>query len=165
MSKFFTLVFLVVIVSFSNLKAQYTPIPVTGFNKDVVANGTGNNSITTTTQEMDAITPSNFVMCSKEFAAANSLTPANTYGLPNNGLITNSGGTRTYQMADFGGLNALYMFPTDSGKLFLTTPGRYTGISMLVLATENTATMNITFKFTDSTISTFNGQSILVIIP
>jgi gliding motility-associated-like protein len=100
-------------------------------------------------------------MCTKEFATANNFTPANVYGLPNNGLITNTAGTRTYQMAPFTGNNALYMFPTDSGKLFLTTPGRYTGISLLVLATENTATVNVTFKFTDSTTQVFNSQSIL----
>ena len=163
MRKFSTLFlsFIVLVISSATVQAQYTPITVTGYNKDVVANGTGTSSLATTSQEMDAITPSNFVMCSKEFATANGFTPANTYGLPNNGLITNSGGTKTYQMADFASNNALYMFPTDSGKLYLTTPARYTGISLLVLATENTATMNITFKFTDSTTQAFNGQSIL----
>ena len=129
---------LLCLLSFS-LSAQYTPVTITGFNHDVIAEGTGTSSLSITTREMDAITPSNFVMCTKQFATANNITPVNIYGLPDNGTLIS--GNKTYQFASFTGNNALYLFPGDSGKLKLATPARYTSISLLVLATEGDATV------------------------
>lgn len=160
MAKFLQLLLASFFLSFQLSAQVYSPVTVTGFNQDVVADGTGSSSLTTTSREMDAITPSNNVMCSRQFATANNFTPANTYGLPDNGTIVS--GTRTFQMASYAANNALYMFPADSGKLFLTTPTRFTNLSMLVLGTEaGTAPtpVNVTFKFTDSTILAFNNQS------
>ena len=41
--------------------AQFTPIPVSGFSQDVIAEG-GPSPLATTTMEIDALTPSNKVM-------------------------------------------------------------------------------------------------------
>ncbi len=61
------------------LWSQYTPIPLSGFNQDVVAEA-GNSALATTTIEMDAISPSNSVIFSTAFASANGLSA----GLPAN---------------------------------------------------------------------------------
>lgn len=127
----------------------YSPVAVTGFNHDVIADGTGTSSAAVTTKEMDAITPSNFVICSKQFATTNNLLPANTYGLADNGTIVT--GTRTYQLAPYNGSNALYLLTSETGTLTLATPGAYSRISLLTLSTENAATVNIIFTFSDGT--------------
>jgi gliding motility-associated-like protein len=132
-----------VITAFS----QHTPIAVTGFNHDVIAEGTGNSALSTTTKEMDALSPSNYVLCSKQFTTANAFTPANTYGIPDNGIITSGG--RTYQLANYTGSNALYLFPTETGTLTLTTPSNFSNISIAALGTEGAATLSITFNFSD----------------
>lgn len=129
--------------------SQHTPIAVTGFNHDVVAEGTGNSALSTTTKEMDAFTPSNFVICTKQFATANGFSPANTYGLPDNGLITS--GSNTYQLANYSASNALYLLTAESGVLTLTTPSNYSSISIAGLGTEGNATLAITFHFSDGT--------------
>lgn len=126
----------------------YAPVSVTGFNHDIIAEGTGNSSLTTTTTEMDDIIISNHVICTKEFAAANSI-PA-TYGVPNDGAIVVNG-TRSYQMGAFNNKNALYLRTTESGILTLATPGTYSRISLLLMSTEGNSTINVVFTFDDGT--------------
>lgn len=139
-------------------KAQtYTPVTVTGFNHDVIAEGTGNSTLATTTKEMDAITPSNFVICSKQFANSNGFTPSGSYGIPDNGTISTA--TRTYQLAPYTGNNALYLLTGENGTLTLGTPGSYSNISLLVLATENAASVSVIFQFTDGTTYNAGTQS------
>jgi gliding motility-associated-like protein len=135
--------------------AQYTPVAVTGFNHDVIAEGTGNSSLTTTTSEMDALTPSNFVMCTSQFATFNSFPTG--YGLPDNLLFTS--GTSSYQVNTTGN-NAVYLFPTQQGTLTLNTPATYSSISFLTLATENDARLDITFTFSDGT--TYVSSNVLI---
>lgn len=127
----------------------YEPVSVTGFNHDVVADGTGGSSLSTTTKEMDATPISNNVFCTKEFAEANNFQPPGIYGLPNNGLLQSV--NRTYQMAPFDQNNALYLLTTESADLVLDTPARFTNLSMLGLSTENSSTITITFQFSDGT--------------
>lgn len=127
----------------------YEPVAVSGFNHDVVAEGTGGSTLSTTTKEMDATPISNNVFCTKEFAAANNFQPAGIYGLPDNGLFQSA--TRTYQMAPFDENNALYLLTTESGDLVLDTPARFTNLSLFGLSTENGSTITITFQFSDGT--------------
>ena len=70
------------------LYAQYSPIGLGGFNQDVVAES-GSSSLATTTSELDAISPSNSVVYSTAFAAANGLTA----GLPATGTIVSGADT------------------------------------------------------------------------
>ncbi len=132
-------------------KAQYTPITVTGFNHDIVADGAGNSSLATTTKEMDALTPSNFVLCTNQFATANSL---GVSGLPN--TLSFASGTSTYQMVNTPGLvnNALYLLTSEVGTLTLGTPASYSSISLLTTGTEGGSTISVLFTFTDGTTST-----------
>lgn len=145
--------FLLLFVHIISLNAQtYTPIPLSGFNQDVVAEGTGNSALNTTSVEMDAVPISNFVMCTQEFATANSFTPANTYGLPDDGLFVD--GIRSYQWAPYDQNNVLYLFPTETGTLNLFQPAHYTNISIMALSTEGSSTVTLTFNFADGTSQT-----------
>jgi|GEM_PF-3027007 gliding motility-associated-like protein len=128
----------------------HEPISVTGFNHDVVADGSGSSSFATTTKEMDALGISNYVFCTKEFADANGFTPSGIYGLPTNGLLSSP--DRSYQFSPFNGNNALYLLTDESGSLSLTNPALYTNLSLLVLATEGSATISVTFNFSDGSV-------------
>ena len=132
----------------------YNPIQVTGFNHDVVAEGDGNSSLATTTKEMDAISPSNFVLCTKQFATANAFQPPNVYGLPDSGRFSVPG--RTFQMAPLNQNNVLYLMPGESGTLELLQPARYTDFSLLALATEGDAQVSLRFQFSDGSTQLFN---------
>ena len=156
---------LFLIICFVTLKGfaqTYTPIVVTGYNHDVIAEGTGSSSLAITTMEMDAISPSNFVLCTQDFANANGLPSG--YGIPNNGTITS--GTKSYQLSYLGDgtttfNNALYLFKNENGSLTLSTPGTFSNLSFLILATEGNATVNITVNYTDGTNQSFNNVTFI----
>lgn len=138
----------------------YNPIAVTGFNEDVIAEGTGNSSLTNTSKEMDALVPSNYIITTKQFAAANSIPSA--YGIPDNGTIVS--GSRTYQLAPLGsgaGLtnNVVFLFKNDVAVLTLTTPASYTNLSFLGTATEGAATINIRVNYADGSNQIFNNKT------
>lgn len=149
----FTIALLTVFLFSTNtLFAQtFTPVPVTGFNADIVAEG-GNNAVAVTSTVIDG---SNHVIYTTGFAGLNGLTG----GIINTGTIVS--GTRTYQMAPFTGNNAIYMSSagnvpntTGTGTFTLTTPAAFSRLSLLAFGTENNSTLGVTFHFTDGTIST-----------
>lgn len=154
MNNFLTFLFLIILSGNQILAQVYKPVQVTGFNHDVVAEGDGNSSLATTTKEMDAIVPSNYVLCTRQFAAANAFQPAGIYGLPDSGRFSVPG--RTFQMAPFDENNVLYLMPGESGILELLQPARYTDFSLLALATEGDAQVELKFQFSDGSTQTFN---------
>ena len=136
-------------LSFQTALAQdFLPVPILGFNHDVVAEG-GNSSLVTTTLEMDAITPSNNVLCTRNFANEIDFTPPDVYGLPDDGTLSTAG--RSYQLAPYDGPNALYLFAGDSGTLTLPDPTRFTDLTLLGLSTEGQSQVRFTFHFSDGT--------------
>ncbi len=142
-------------IGLQQIKAQiYNPIKVKGYNHDVIADGDGNSALATTTKEMDAISPSNYVLCTKQFANANGFQPANLYGLPNSGTFSVPG--RKFQMAPFDSNNVLYLMAGESGILELVQPARYTDFSLLSMATEGDAQVSIRFQFSDGTTQLLN---------
>ena len=143
---------LILICSFASAQT-YEPVTVTGFNEDIVAEA-GTSSLNTTTSEMDAVPISNFVLCSKGFAESNGFTPANTYGLPDDGLLSTA--TRSYQMVSYEGPNVLYLYAGDTASLTLANPSRYTDLSLLTLSTEGDSQLQIIFHFSDGTSQTEN---------
>jgi gliding motility-associated-like protein len=149
----FTIALLTVLLfSTSILFAQtFTPVPVTGYNADVVAEA-GLSSLAGTSTVIDA---SNHVIYTTGFAGLNGISG----GIINTGTIIS--GTRTYQMAPYTANNALYMSSagnvlntTGIGTFTLTTPAAFSRLSLLAFATENNATLGVTFHFTDGTTAT-----------
>jgi uncharacterized protein YjdB len=111
-----------------------SPVAITsGFNQDIIANGIGNASASTTMsfdqQNTRALVALNFQ------ATASSSTP--TYGLPVNGLINsaNSIGVN-FQLADYSGNNALFLTPAYVGN-------GATATGTLAFSTSNVSTLYI----------------------
>ena len=122
----------------------FTPVTVTGFNHDVVAEA-GTSSLTTTTISMDGPVASNKVIYTSTFKTLNGFGGG---GLPDNGTIVNAT-AGTYQMAAYTGNNALLLQRTQSGDLTLATPSKYTKIRVLALSTEGSSLINAKLTFTD----------------
>jgi gliding motility-associated-like protein len=132
----------------ANLQAQtYLPVPVSGFNHDIFAE-TFPSAVATTDTVLDA---TNHVMYTQGFAAAAGM----TLGLPNNGLISDAGNVRQYQLAPYTGPNALTMLRNVAGALALQTPASYSKLSLLAFSSENASAMNISLRFTDGSTSSY----------
>lgn len=136
----------------------YTPIAVTGFNNDGVAE-TGIDAEAVTTTGLDI---QQKILYTFDFATANGLQA----GIANDGIFTT--GLRTYQMAGFAGNNVLYLSKsggvqntTGIDTLTFDTPGAYSKISLLCFSTEQNSTLSITFNYTDGTHSVPDTSTIL----
>lgn len=155
------------VLVFSSVRAQtFTPVTVTGFNQDVIAEGAP-SAIGTTTMALDGVAQSNTVLFSTAFRTFAALTYG---GLPDNGTLVN--GTSTYQLAPYNGNNALLLQRTQSGNLTLSTPTQLSRIRLLACATEGASLVNIVLTFTDGTTTNaltnyslpdwFNGANVVV---
>ena len=145
----------------------FTPVPVTGFNHDVIAEA-GTSSLTTTTVALDGVTVSNKVMYSVAFRTANGFTGG---GIADNGTVTDAAGS--YQLAPYTGNNALLLQRTQAGSLTLNTPAKYSFMRVLCFTTEGSSLVNVSLTFTDNTTANvltnyvlgdwFNGTTNLVL--
>lgn len=124
---------------------QFSPIAVTGFNQDVIAES-GTSSLTTTTVALDGVAASNKVMYSVAFRTANGFGGG---GLPDNGTIVN--GTSTYQLAAYNGNNAVVIPRSQTGTMTFTTPAQYATIRLLCFSTEGASLVSGTINFVGGT--------------
>ena len=123
----------------------YTPVAVSGFNLDAIAE-TFPNSLSCTTQALDQVVAGgNSVMYSAAFATAAGFGG----GLPNSGTIVNA--TKTFQLMPYNGNNALFVPAASTNTLTLATPASYRNLNFLVFSTEGSSTFNITLFYTDLT--------------
>lgn len=141
-----------------SLAQSYSPINITGFNQDGIAeSGTDATAVTTTALDL-----SSYIMYSTIFAAINGLTG----GLPTSGTITS--GTRTWQLQPYTGNNVLYLSAgglqpntAAAGTLTLTTPARYSAVNLLLFTTESHGNINVVMNFTDGT--TYNAGNFFIL--
>ncbi|MBW8683407.1 PKD domain-containing protein [Chitinophaga rhizophila] len=150
MKRIFTIALLLFIHTGTQLVYAQTfiPIPVTGYNADVVAEA-GLNAVAVTSTVIDG---SNHILYTESFAAGNGVDG----GIVNSGMFVS--GTRTYQMNPYTASNALYLSVNGNvantlpaGTLTLSTPAMYSKLSILAFGTENNSTVTVTLNFTDGT--------------
>lgn len=123
----------------------YSPITVSGFNLDAVAE-TFPNSLSCTTQALDQVVAGgNSVLYSSAFAVAAGFGG----GLANSGTIVNA--TKTFQLMPYNGNNALFVPAASTNTLTFTTPASYSSLSFLVFSTEGSSSFNIRIFYTDLT--------------
>lgn len=142
------------LILYSQTRAQLTPVPLTGFNNDGIAEG-GPSSIATTTLQLDGAS-SNKVMYTNAFRTFAGIAGG---GLPDNGTIVAGGDT--YQLAPYTGNNALYVYRNETRNLTLVTPASFARVRVLALTTEGSSSLNISLSFTDgSTTNYLTGYSL-----
>ncbi len=131
---------------------NYQPIPVTGFNEDVIANG-NSDAVATTTRPMDvAAGTGNNVFYEKGY----SFCPSLLYGLPSNQqLISVSTGIR-YDLASYSSNNTLFLLNGGgTGSLTLSSPLKFDRLSFLATSAEAASTIQVVINFADATTSTY----------
>ncbi len=131
----------------------YTPVAVTGYNADVVANGAG-TVISSTTHDVDGV---NFNFVAPTFVNPANATP--TSSLPASGLVTSAVAATpglTYQLASYSGNNSLRL--TGDGSGTLTFPAGIYADQVYVLATSGSGATNtnITVTFSDNSTQVFS---------
>lgn len=139
---------------------NFQTLPIqSGFNADVVANGVGASTLSTTT-DVDGV---NYNFVARDFQVTASST-ALTYGLPTNGLITSAVATPTglnYQLASYSGNNSLRLQNTnDTGTLTLASPLAAVNLYLLATSGSGSVTVTVTVNFSDATSETFSNISI-----
>ena len=141
--------------------SQLIPITVTGFNQDVVAEGTGSNPVAVTSTGFDGSTATASIFYNVQFQLANSGV-ITSGGLPNNGTIVN--GADTWQLQAYTGNNCL-LFPAQTANSSLSftlpTPGSYSEIALLSTAGSGPTSVSITLFFTNATSTNYGTFSIL----
>lgn len=120
----------------------------TGLNADVIANGVGSASLSTSI----AVDNADYNFMATDFQATASSTPP-AYALPASGLITSAPTPGlTFQLAGYAGNNSLRI-PTanTSGTLTFTNQVSATKIYLLATSGSGTSTITGTITFTDNT--------------
>lgn len=128
---------------------NYTPITVTGYNEDVVAEATP--ALTNTSVSLDG---SDYVLYSQSYGSSF----GTGVGLPNNGLISSASGT--YQFAAYNTPNAIFLTTGQTDSLELTTPASYSSLSFAGFSTEGAGTVLLVIKFTDGTAMVVNSSNL-----
>jgi len=131
-------------------KAIYTPVAVTGFNADVVADLPG-NAAGSTTADYDGV---GYVWMSSSYNVAGP-----TY-IPNGGLINSvhpSTPGLQFQLKPYTAANSLRMPGTSSGTLSFSTTQSAQTVYVLGSTGSGVGTVTITITFTDLTTQVFPG--------
>ncbi len=145
----------------SILSAQnFQTMPVqSGYTADVIANGVGSSSISTST-DVDGVS---FAFVARGFQATATNTPI-TYGIPSDGLINSVVATTpglSFQLADLSANNSLRLSTIgQSGTLNFTTPKPAFKLYMLSTSGSGASSVDIVVNFTDGTSQTFSNQAV-----
>ena len=133
----------------------WSPVALTGFNADVIANGIGAASSSST--QMDN---GGYALVSSDFKAV-STNAAPTFSLPINGIVNSAAnpGIR-YQMANFAGNNSLRLTGTQSGTLTLSTAAAAKRISILTTSGNGLSTFTAQVNFSDGTNQIFTANNV-----
>ncbi|GHB58159.1 hypothetical protein GCM10007390_09540 [Persicitalea jodogahamensis] len=154
----------------------YVPVIVSGFNHDLIAEGSGgtNRAENTTTISFDLAGGfgGNNVMYSTDFRGNFNPTSPPPYGLPTNRIINSANlPGASYTLADYSANNTLFLAANgSSGTLTLQTPGVFSTIAILGSSAELSSGFTARLNFSDgSNYSTsftvpdwFNGSNFAV---
>jgi gliding motility-associated-like protein len=128
----------------------YSPVAITGFNQDIVAEAGTNSQIVTSTSLDFAF----HILYTTDFATTNAI-PG---GIPSNGIISSGG--YNFKLEDYTLNNALYLSSggvqpgtVASGTLTLVTPASFSKLSLLSYSTEFYSDMKVVLNYTDGTSS------------
>jgi hypothetical protein len=141
----------------ASAQTTYTPVTVTGFTDDIVANGAGPASTSTTNPADQGVAGNRFAYIAPTFVSPVSGAP--TRSLPANGII-NSVMTPglSFQLASYTGNNSLRIAGSGAGFLSLTTPRAAQSVWVAGASGNGEpfgTPVNMTVQFTDGTSQAF----------
>jgi hypothetical protein len=125
---------------------NYTPISVTGFNSDVIANGNGIASMSTT----GSVDAANFAYLAQNYKPNATTTYA--YGLPVNRVMNSATAGLTYFMQDYSGNNSLRIAAQGvNGTLTFAMPLKLSDLYLAVTSGNGGAGITAEILFSDGT--------------
>lgn len=148
---YLTIISITLLLSIS-ATAQLVPIPINGlsFNYDLIAEGPSSDAASVTSIAIGF----DYVLYDETFKTNHPIITAG--GLPANGTIINS--SDTWQLKPYVGNNALF-FPVQpsitSASIYLSTPAKYSQVSLLTTSVNGPIVVNISITFSDATITDF----------
>lgn len=131
--------------------ASYDTLSISsGYNADVIANGTG-TGYATTTNDVDG---ANYAYVANGWKL-NSSSSACTTGLPSNRILSSSiTSGLDYKLADYSNNNSLRLTNGNNGSLTLQTATSAQTLYILAVSGSGSSTMTVTIHFTDNTTQT-----------
>ena len=133
----------------------FTPVSLTGFTADVIANGSGTVASSTSTD----VDGASFALTSSNYVNPSNASP--TTGLPATGAITGIGTPAiNYQLEAYTGNNSLRIATPGSGTLTFATPRAADQLYILATSGSGISIMNVTVNFTDATTQVLSAQSV-----
>jgi hypothetical protein len=142
-------------------QAGYTPIALTGFTADIIANGTGAVN-TTTTADIDG-NGTGYCLMAQNYVGPAGQTPSTTNpALPNGGLFNSQlNSALPFQLASYSANNTLRLTGANAtGTLTFVTPQPAGELYILGTSGNATSGLTITVNFSDGSTQQFTGQSI-----
>ena len=137
-------------VGYGSFAQTLTPVTLTGFTADVVADGSGTVAANTST-DLDG---ASFALVANGFVNPNNQSP--TSSLPANGTINSAATTGvTFQLAPYTGNNSLRIATPGSGTLTFSTPRSADQIYILATSGSGVSNVTINVNFTDGTSQSF----------
>ncbi|MBS1782390.1 MAG: hypothetical protein JSS78_04940, partial [Bacteroidetes bacterium] len=144
--------------------AQFANIPVTGYNADVVANGVGSVSSSTTI----TLDNSQYTLAASDWNFNGTCTALTNY-MPISGTVsanTSVANGLVYTLQSYAANNVLRIpatggGTTGSGTFTLVTPSSAANLYLLYTAGNGPSTVNVTVTFTDATTQVFTGLTLL----
>ncbi len=135
-------------IPFTTTTDTLTPVALTQFNADVVANGVG-SAISSTTNDVDGV---NYALVAPDFqATTSSATP--TYAVPANRVVQN--GFRKYRLAAYTGNNSLRQtLSQTNATVKLLAPKRANKVYLMGVSGSAISNFNVIIHFTDGTSQT-----------
>jgi len=152
-------------------QATYTPVALTGFTEDIIANGTGAVSASTTADIDGAAATggTGYCLMAQSYVGPTGQVPnpsgypATTYpALENSGLITSAlNSAITYQLASYSASNALRLYGAGAtGTLSFATPSRANELYVIGTSGNAASVLTVTVNFADGTTQVFTNQTI-----
>jgi len=141
-------------LSFTTYSPDYETVPLTGFNADIIAEGSGNPG-SFTTHNIDGW---NNVFYNKTYSY-NWVSPQNY--LPANGAFVSEQTTGLpYQLAPANGNNTLRLTQGQSGTLTFVTPVSAKTVFALITSGGSSSMVTVTVHFEDGTNQQFTNRSV-----
>ncbi|HET8573343.1 MAG TPA: T9SS type A sorting domain-containing protein [Edaphocola sp.] len=137
--------------------ATYDTLSISsGYNADVIANGVGSAS-TTTSNDVDG---ANYAYVSNGWQSSSSATGITT-GLPADGIVNSALTTGLqFQLADYSSNNSLRLTGSNNGTLDLQTPVAAQTLYILAVTGSGSSTMTVTINFSDGTTQSQSSMTV-----